>query len=87
MVNFNGRYGQKGPPPGTPGGVPNKNNGEWGHFTQVVWRDTTRIGCFMTDCWANWNGNRFLAKYTVCNYSPPGELKRSSVIACIWIYS
>ena len=22
----------------------------WGHFTQMVWRDTSRIGCAMADC-------------------------------------
>lgn len=38
----------------------------WGHFSQLVWRDTTTIGCgWSTACPEN---------YLVCEYSPPGNL-------------
>jgi uncharacterized protein YkwD len=37
-----------------------------GHFTQVVWRETTQIGCGMTTC----NGMDLF----VCEYDPPGNV-------------
>ncbi len=47
---------------------------ECGHYTQVVWADSLRVGCGEVDCtenspfgdgqtWQNW----------VCNYDPPGN--------------
>jgi len=46
---------------------------ECGHYTQVVWAKTTKVGCGHTICntnspfgqnpWDNW----------VCNYAPPGN--------------
>lgn len=36
-----------------------------GHFTQVVWKDTTLLGC----AWASGGGSDYL----VCNYYPPGN--------------
>ncbi|KAJ4343102.1 hypothetical protein N0V95_006772 [Ascochyta clinopodiicola] len=48
-----------------------------GHLTQVLWKGTTKVGCVSLDC-----GTRMtiggqpsnLNKYTVCNYSPPGNV-------------
>ncbi|KAL2342004.1 hypothetical protein Fmac_009944 [Flemingia macrophylla] len=37
-----------------------------GHYTQVVWRNSVRIGCAKVKC--N-NGGTFIT----CNYSPPGN--------------
>ena len=37
-----------------------------GHFTQIVWRTTTLVGCAVATC----NGQDLL----VCNYSPAGNL-------------
>ena len=36
-----------------------------GHFTQVVWRGTTQVGCGHSQC----NGNDIW----VCEYDPPGN--------------
>ncbi|CAK9144997.1 unnamed protein product [Ilex paraguariensis] len=38
-----------------------------GHYTQVVWRDSTRLGCARVQC--N-NGGWFVT----CNYDPPGNV-------------
>ena len=41
-----------------------------GHYTQVVWRNTTEIGCGVATCkegaltWDIW----------ICNYAPPGNI-------------
>lgn len=42
-----------------------RNGGEILHFTQVVWANSTQLGCG----WARCGGSDFL----VCNYSPPGN--------------
>ncbi|XP_038888848.1 basic form of pathogenesis-related protein 1-like [Benincasa hispida] len=38
---------------------------ECGHFLQVVWKDTTSIGCAEVKC-----NNNYI--FTICNYYPPG---------------
>jgi hypothetical protein len=38
-----------------------------GHFTQLVWRDSRRLGCGTAKC----NGKQIW----VCNYDPPGNVK------------
>ena len=38
-----------------------------GHFTQLVWKDSRRLGCGTSTC----NGKRIW----VCNYDPPGNVK------------
>ncbi|KAF9185388.1 hypothetical protein BGZ51_002673, partial [Haplosporangium sp. Z 767] len=39
-----------------------------GHFTQVVWRGTTGVGCAKKFCpGSNWN-------IYICNYDPPGNM-------------
>ena len=39
-----------------------------GHFTQVVWKDTTEVGC------GSARDSRG-GTYVVCNYSPPGNVQ------------
>jgi uncharacterized protein YkwD len=48
--------------------------GNWsdvGHYTQIIWRDTTEVGCAT----ASAGGNDIL----VCRYSPPGNFMGQSV--------
>ncbi|KAI3444128.1 hypothetical protein Pfo_000793 [Paulownia fortunei] len=40
---------------------------ECGHYTQIVWRGTTRIGCARVVCY----GGRGV--FMICNYDPPGN--------------
>lgn len=52
-----------------PGIFPNvSTTGNWadvGHYTQIIWRDTTHVGCALSTA----GGNDIL----VCRYSPPGN--------------
>jgi len=38
-----------------------------GHYTQVVWRDSTRLGCARVQCNNKWF-------FVICNYDPPGNI-------------
>jgi hypothetical protein len=70
--NFDGLYGQDTPS--------NINDGSafdgWGHFSQIVWKSTTSIGCATFDCsgrgLAN-TGGSVPPHFTVCNYKPAGK--------------
>ena len=42
-----------------------------GHFTQVIWKSTTKVGCAYAAC----NGkNGTYGKYWICEYSPAGNV-------------
>ena len=41
---------------------------ECGHYTQVVWAKTRRVGCVARACASNRG-----ATYVICNYNPPGN--------------
>lgn len=41
----------------------------FGHFTQVVWKDSTHVGCGSAKC------DNLGYYMTVCNYSPPGNVR------------
>lgn len=45
---------------------------DWGHFTQVVWKDVTKVGCATVKC-ASGTVLSMNSWYTVCNYNPPGK--------------
>lgn len=42
--------------------------GVCGHYTQVVWRNSVRLGCARVQC----NNNRWW--YVICTYSPRGNI-------------
>lgn len=45
-----------------------------GHFTQVVWQGTTKLGCGAAQGAKTLNGRRYNAFYVVCHYAPPGNV-------------
>lgn len=46
----------------------------WGHFSQIVWKGTTKVGCATVTCPSLGNVDAAEAlPFTVCNYSPAGE--------------
>ncbi|KAJ5154897.1 Allergen V5/Tpx-1-related protein [Penicillium coprophilum] len=63
--NFEGLYGQASPDM--------SNFASWGHFSQIVWKGTTQVGCATVSCpdLKNVGGP---APYTVCNYGSPGNV-------------
>ncbi|KAG6006859.1 hypothetical protein E4U21_006666 [Claviceps maximensis] len=42
-----------------------------GHFTQVVWKNTKKVGCAWKKC--NGGAGKAVGYYVVCKYSPPGN--------------
>ena len=53
----------------------NKCSGVCGHYTQVVWRKSTQLGCAAAKCSTNSPfGTGFPEwQFVVCNYDPPGN--------------
>ena len=47
------------------------NGEQCGHYTQIVWRETARVGCGVSSCnFAELGGEGL---FWVCNYDPPGN--------------
>lgn len=46
-----------------------------GHFTQMVWKGSKKLGCALQQCTAKQMGlgNSGNANFVVCNYDPPGN--------------
>ncbi len=46
-----------------------------GHYTQMVWRNTSQLGCGLANCSVNspWGSSFPDWTLVVCNYSPPGN--------------
>jgi len=68
---FNGLYGEANPD------MTNFEN--WGHFSQIVWKSTTTVGCATQYCpggLAN-VGSDVAPYFTVCNYGPPGKINKN----------
>ena len=45
-----------------------------GHFTQLVWKATTSVGCARVDCDGNKEGGNARGWFVVCEYWPPGNV-------------
>ncbi|KAF2432298.1 PR-1-like protein [Tothia fuscella] len=65
-------YGQK-----TPASINDEKSFDgWGHFTQIVWKSTSKVGCATYDCSKSGGlkgtGSSVAAIFTVCNYKSPG---------------
>ncbi|KAK3684460.1 hypothetical protein LTR37_020268 [Vermiconidia calcicola] len=62
---FKGMYGKKKP----------TGFHTWGHFSQIVWKKTTTVGCASVLCDSLGGvGGAVKPWFTVCNYGPPGNL-------------
>jgi len=59
-------------------------NGICGHWTQIVWKNSTRLGCGQAFCNTNSPFNGFPTWYfLVCNFSPAGNIgNRPAVSSC-----
>jgi hypothetical protein len=54
---------------------PGGNFMDYGHFTQLVWKSTTAIGCAQTNCGGGSGGSEAASgNLVVCNYYIAGEL-------------
>ena len=54
-------------------GDPVNNFSAVGHYTQLVWANTTQVGCGVTQCTTNSPFGGGTWNYVVCRYSPPGN--------------
>lgn len=65
-------YGEESPP---------TTGGEYLHFSQVIWKASTTVGCATVQCGA---GTIFSygSWYTVCNYGPEGNVEGSFIENC-----
>jgi uncharacterized protein YkwD len=49
------------------------NNPQPSHFTQVVWKSSTQVGCAVYACNGIFDASFGIAQYYTCEYSPPGN--------------
>jgi uncharacterized protein YkwD len=59
------------------GREPTANFEHWGHFSQIVWKGTSHVGCATFDCSATGlsglTSSNIPPHFTVCNYKNPGN--------------
>lgn len=58
------------------GTEPDMSNFErWGHFSQIVWKSTTGVGCYTQNCTGGLAGvsSNVEPYFTVCNYAGVGK--------------
>ena len=51
----------------------NQCSGVCGHYTQVVWRESVKLGCAAQKCTTNSPFGGGTWEFWVCDYSPPGN--------------
>lgn len=53
------------------------NNPTYSHFTQVVWKGTTQVGCAVHTCPAGtiFDASYGTAQFMACEYNPPGNVE------------
>ncbi|CAE6447762.1 unnamed protein product [Rhizoctonia solani] len=49
-------------------------NPQYSHFTQVVWKATTEVGCAVRTCNNLFSGNSGAVNFHVCEYRAPGNV-------------
>ena len=49
------------------------SGGTCGHYTQIIWADTLRVGCGRTTCSSGITGLSFSGDVVVCDYAPGGN--------------
>jgi len=72
----NDMYNAEMPNYPTPYGTNNPDTSDfsnWGHFSQIVWKATTGVGCATQYC-STLQGATFTNYFTVCNYYPAGNV-------------
>ena len=47
---------------------------KWGHFSQLVWKESTSVGCHAQFCGKGTMYDDMDAWYMVCNYHPRGNM-------------
>ncbi|CAE6425737.1 unnamed protein product [Rhizoctonia solani] len=53
----------------------NPGNPQYSHWTQVVWKATTKVGCAMKECPSGTVlGANYITRYYVCHYNPVGNV-------------
>ena len=53
---------------------PNPTSDETGHFTQVVWKASTFVGCALANCPNGVSGTSGMDSLFVCDYGPEGNM-------------
>ncbi|OQU99940.1 hypothetical protein CLAIMM_05508 [Cladophialophora immunda] len=74
----NDMYNKEMPHYPLPYGVDNpdtSNFDSWGHFSQIVWKETQQVGSATQFCPNGVVGAEFTQYFTVCNYYPPGNVQ------------
>ena len=46
---------------------------EWGHLSQILWKETKKIGCAIAICDPGELTSNLPGYFAVCNYYPPGK--------------